>query len=157
MSGTLIAMVLGFVASIAPEILRVISDALKQRREKGKPPVAVPVPTPVPVPCPIPSPEIPIESSASTPMADVPAVIASDSNKWMSFLRSSVRPVLTYAFFAIFVLVKIRLLYTGLYVQHLPISDVYDVVWDTDSAELLAVVLAFWFGSRATVKVSRIR
>jgi hypothetical protein len=69
---------------------------------------------------------------------------------WLQFLRSSVRPVITYGFFAVFAIVALFSLHHGLVVDHIPVKDIFPVIWDEDTEDLFAAVIAFWFGSRAS-------
>ncbi len=68
----------------------------------------------------------------------------------LQFLRSSVRPVITYGFFAIYATIALFSLHHGLVVDHIPVKDIFPIIWDEDTEELFAAVIAFWFGSRAT-------
>jgi hypothetical protein len=68
----------------------------------------------------------------------------------LQFLRSSVRPVITYGFFTLFAIVTLFSLHHALIVDHMPISQTFPLVWDGDTEDLFAAVIAFWFGSRAT-------
>jgi hypothetical protein len=66
----------------------------------------------------------------------------------LQFLRSSVRPVLTYGFFLLFAGVKLVGLWHGLYAEHAAVHALLPVVWDEDAESLFAAVVSFWFGSR---------
>lgn len=64
------------------------------------------------------------------------------SSRWVVNLSSSVRPVLTYLFFAEFVTLT-WLLALG----HID-ADLYHAVWNDDIQAIWSAVVAFWFGSR---------
>ena len=71
-----------------------------------------------------------------------------ESYRWIEGLISSVRPLLTYSFFALYAGVKVSqmmlaLSATGSVVIALP------AVWHDSDAALWATIIAFWFGSRA--------
>jgi len=66
-------------------------------------------------------------------------------------LRASVRPVITYFFFLMFVAVKGSALYAML-VTGEDIPTAISLVWDEDTGALFAAVISFWFGSRAISK-----
>lgn len=67
----------------------------------------------------------------------------------LQFLRSSVRPIVTYGFFVLFASVKIFALHHALVVDHTPVAQLLPVVWDEDTESLFAAVITFWFGSRS--------
>jgi hypothetical protein len=65
-------------------------------------------------------------------------------------LRKSVRPVITYLFFALFATVKVTSL-----LQALESQDFYAaiaLVWDEETQIIFAAIMGFWFGSRALDK-----
>ena len=71
--------------------------------------------------------------------------------KWVEALRASVRPVITYAFFILFAVVKSAALYK-LLDQGGGITDGLIAVWDGETQALFAAVMSFWFGQRALSK-----
>ena len=71
------------------------------------------------------------------------------SSPVMQVLRSSVRPLLTYAFFGLFAVIKLYALVQAVH-QGMSVIDVLPVLWDEDTEGLFAAVISFWFGSRAT-------
>jgi hypothetical protein len=71
------------------------------------------------------------------------------------FIRSSVRPILTYSFFALFAIIELFALHHALVVEHTPVMQIFPVIWDDDTESLFAAVISFWFGSRAVNSVSR--
>ena len=71
--------------------------------------------------------------------------------KWVDGLRGSVRPVITYAFFLLFVFVEVSA-YLSLTAQGVSGLDAVDAVWDEDTKALFAAVIAFWFGGRAIAR-----
>ena len=68
-------------------------------------------------------------------------------NGFISALRASVRPVITYFFFFTFVGVEISIIF------NLVEPALIDQIWSHNTAGLFAAVLSFWFGSRAMSKV----
>ena len=86
------------------------------------------------------------ESKALYQHASIPSHV-----KWVEALRASVRPVITYAFFALFVFVKVMAL-TALLQQGFTITDSVLTIWDEETQALFAAVMAFWFGSRNVTK-----
>lgn len=67
---------------------------------------------------------------------------------WVDGLRGSVRPVITYAFFGLFVFVEVSA-YLTLTAAGVSGLDAVNAVWDEDTKALFAAVIAFWFGGRA--------
>jgi len=63
-------------------------------------------------------------------------------------LRGSVRPVITYAFFGLFVFVGVSA-YLALTAQGVSALDAADATFDQDTRALFAAVISFWFGGRA--------
>mgnify|MGYP003143835802 CR=1 FL=1 len=70
-------------------------------------------------------------------------------NSFISALRASVRPVITYFFFFTFVGVELSVIF------NLVEPALIDKIWSDNTAGLFAAVLSFWFGSRAMSKVMR--
>ena len=70
-------------------------------------------------------------------------------------LRASVRPVITYAFFGLFVLIKVVVI-VKLYFMNVPPDQMLKAIWGEEETVLLAAVLSFWFGSRITTKLEEL-
>jgi len=77
-----------------------------------------------------------------------------DGGKFINALRASIRPVITYSFFILFVAVKWAAAYTMIK-QGQDIPTMLDAVWDPDTMSLFATIIAFWFGSRVMEKQER--
>ena len=73
--------------------------------------------------------------------------------KWIDGLRGSVRPVITYSFFGLFIFVEVSA-YLSLTAAGISGLDAVNAVWDEETKALFAAVIAFWFGGRA---ISRAR
>lgn len=69
----------------------------------------------------------------------------------ISGLQRSVRPVITYAFFALFVTIEVTLLREALNTGA-SFSEAIEVLWDEDTKAIFAAIISFWFGSRAIDK-----
>ncbi len=67
---------------------------------------------------------------------------------WIDALRGSVRPVITYAFFALFVFVEVAA-YVVLIDGGIDALAAFGEVWDNETQALFAAVMSFWFGNRA--------
>ena len=76
---------------------------------------------------------------------------ANPSSGFAAGLSASVRPVITYLFFALFIAVKVVVMLKVL-------QDGGDwqqgvtVLWDQETAGLMSAILAFWFGNRSVSK-----
>jgi hypothetical protein len=72
--------------------------------------------------------------------------------KWVDALRASVRPIITYAFFLVFVVVKMAALIKAIEMGEAPIDTII-AIWDIETHALFAAVMAFWFGGRTFSKI----
>ena len=68
--------------------------------------------------------------------------------KWIDGLRGSVRPVITYCFFGLFIFVEISA-YVSLTASGISSLQAVQLVWSDEVMGLFAAVLSFWFGGRA--------
>jgi hypothetical protein len=71
-----------------------------------------------------------------------------EETRSISAIQASVRPVITYFFFALFATIK----GLGVYVAVQEGSDVSEAIlnsWDQETAILFSTVISFWFGGRA--------
>lgn len=67
-------------------------------------------------------------------------------------LRGSVRPIITYAFFALFAYIKI------VQITHFGIDAVLDtpwLVWTQEDQAIFAAIISYWFGSRGLDKARK--
>lgn len=69
---------------------------------------------------------------------------------FMAGLRKSVRPTITYMFFAIFAAVKVSGLLEALETEDFNVA--INLVWDEETQGIFAAIISFWFGSRALEK-----
>jgi hypothetical protein len=74
-----------------------------------------------------------------------------DGGKFINALRASIRPVITYLFFILFVAVKVSAAYVMIK-NGQSIPDMLKAVWDSETMSLFATIIAFWFGSRVMDK-----
>lgn len=79
--------------------------------------------------------------------------LSEGAGPFWSAVRASVRPVLTYAFFALFVVIKLAGLYTAWWIQNTPLVPALQALWDPNTEALFAATMAFWFGQRAIGKL----
>lgn len=75
-----------------------------------------------------------------------------DAGGFINALRGSVRPIITYAFFSLFVAIKITALLSLMNESGMALNMALDTVWDDQTAGLFAAIMSFWFGNRAVSK-----
>lgn len=78
-----------------------------------------------------------------------------DGGKYINALRASIRPVITYTFFALFVAVKVAAAYVMLSTGQ-SVPEMLKAVWDVETMSLFSTIIAFWFGSRVIEKQEKI-
>ena len=75
-----------------------------------------------------------------------------DAGGFINALRGSVRPIITYAFFGLFVAIKVTALLYLLNQTGVSLNMALDTIWDDQTAGLFAAIMSFWFGNRAVSK-----
>lgn len=86
--------------------------------------------------------------------AEMQAIYAHDmslnegTSTWVKNLRALVRPVITYGFFSLLVMIDIMLFWHG-YKQNVDFVTLAEQLWDNDTQALFASIIAFHFGGRA--------
>jgi len=76
-----------------------------------------------------------------------------DGGRFLNTLRASIRPVLTYLFFGVFVAIKLAVL--GDYMAStdtLDAIEIWKLVWDDQTSAVFGAIMGFWFGGRAIEK-----
>ena len=93
---------------------------------------------------------------AKADVADAQSVRSYDNNidggRFINALRASIRPVITYVFFLLFVAVKIAAAYVMIATGQ-SVPEMLKAVWDADTAALFGTIIAFWFGARVMEKM----
>ncbi len=79
-----------------------------------------------------------------------------DGGKFINALRASIRPVITYTFFFVFIAVKLAAAYVMLSTGQ-SVPEMLNAVWDVETMSLFSTIIAFWFGSRVIEKQDRIQ
>ncbi len=79
---------------------------------------------------------------------------------WVDALSGSVRPVLTYAFFVLYVTIKAAqfsmLLSPSLpWQNNLSVSQALVSLWTEEDVAIFSAIMAFWFGQRALMKARK--
>ncbi len=72
---------------------------------------------------------------------------------WVDALNGTVRPIIAYAFFALYAAVKLFAYIALPTLQTVPLAIIYDTLWTQDDAAIFAGILSFYFGQRAIQKV----
>lgn len=169
MTGTLVGGLLGFMASVLPRLFELMENYFNHKHQQEAEAQQIDAATKgivvartmtnakvlVPVEGEVSAPGIPPESGDTTlEVEEAPAIIEGPAffTRLFNTLRFSVRPIVTYGFFALFLFVKIKGFYHGMLVDHTPVIQLLPVVWNEGTESLFAAVLAFWFGSRAFEK-----
>tara|TARA_Y100001938_G_scaffold44567_1_gene61835 strand:+ start:1178 stop:1648 length:471 start_codon:yes stop_codon:yes gene_type:complete len=75
-----------------------------------------------------------------------------DAGGFINALRGSVRPIITYAFFSLFVAIKVTALISLLSLPQMELNMALNMIWDDQTAGLFAAIMSFWFGNRAVGK-----
>ena len=75
-----------------------------------------------------------------------------DAGGFINALRGSVRPIITYAFFGLFVAIKVTALLSLMKQTGVSLNMALDTIWDDQTAGLFAAIMSFWFGNRAVSK-----
>jgi len=72
---------------------------------------------------------------------------------WVEGLSGTVRPIITYAFFALYALLKISqwhvIASSG---PEIKWTEAFIEIWQAEDQVLFATVMSFWFGQRALIK-----
>ena len=77
-----------------------------------------------------------------------------DAGGFINALRGSVRPVITYVFFALFVAIKVTAV-IAIMGRGQDMGAALSMIWDDSTAGLFAAIMSFWFGNRAVSKYVR--
>ena len=78
------------------------------------------------------------------------ALVAGDG--WILTLRTAVRPVLTFLFFFLFLIIKLVAIFAMLQ-QGAPVVEILNAVWDEYTVAIFGSIIGFWFGHRAFLHI----
>jgi len=78
------------------------------------------------------------------------ALVAGDG--WILTLRTAVRPVLTFLFFFLFLIIKLVAVFAMLQ-QGAPVVEILNAVWDEYTVAIFGSIIGFWFGHRAFLHI----
>ena len=79
-----------------------------------------------------------------------------DAGGFINALRGSVRPVITYVFFGLFVAIKVTAL-IALMNSGNDLGRSLSLIWDENTSGLFAAIMSFWFGGRSISKYMKIK
>jgi hypothetical protein len=79
-----------------------------------------------------------------------------DVGGFVNALRGSVRPVITYAFFLMFVAVEVVVIVKVLEAGG-DWKDAVELMWSPETQGLFAAIMSFWFGNRAVSKYMKVK
>jgi hypothetical protein len=74
--------------------------------------------------------------------------IGEGASTWVINLRASVRPVVTYIFVGLLVIVDVAGIWYA-YSTGVAFAEAMDMVFSDDEMAILAAIISFWFGSQA--------
>ena len=74
-----------------------------------------------------------------------------DAGGFVNALRGSVRPVITYAFFGLFVAVQVVIM-VKVMAEGGDWASAVTLMWTPETSGLFAAIMSFWFGNRAVSK-----
>lgn len=76
---------------------------------------------------------------------------AKGASQWVINLRAMVRPSITYGMFLLLVFVDVFGFYYAIHTS-VPFSEALDQLWDDESQQIFASIIAFYFGGQAFKK-----
>ena len=145
---TLLGSLLGFGTSFLPEILNYFKRGQEQKHELQKMQMEMELMAK--------RSELKIEElDKEAEIKETEGLYQHDSvnaGGFINALRGSVRPIITYAFFSLFVAIKITALLSLMNESGMALNMALDTVWDEQTAGLFAAIMSFWFGNRAVSK-----
>jgi len=74
--------------------------------------------------------------------------LADGGSRWVINLRASVRPVVTYLFVGLLIVVDVAGIWYA-YSTGIAFAEAMEIVFSDDELAMLAAILSFWFGSQA--------
>ena len=78
-----------------------------------------------------------------------------DAGGVINALRGSVRPVITYVFFGLFVAIKVTALIALMNTGN-DLGRSLSLIWDENTSGLFAAIMSFWFGGRSISKYMKV-
>ena len=143
---TLLASLTGFISSLIPEIMKYFVDKNDKKHELK-----------------ILEYQSQIKKSANNNKLDE-IIIVQNANEaqalyktyktgiyWVDSLNGTVRPVLAYAFFAIYSFIKF--LQYQIIIEMMTMNELVNILWSVDDQAIFAGIISFYFGQRTVSKL----
>lgn len=139
---TLLASLIGFISSIIPEIIKYLKDLAEKKHERA-----------------LLSEHIKCSNKEKLREVEDMRIVRDileqeslystyySSNRWFNALNASVRPVIAYCFFGLYMYIKYIQYKAIIKADHL--LDYLNVLWTLDDQAIFAGVISFYFGQRA--------
>ncbi|AIF81406.1 hypothetical protein I862_04230 [endosymbiont of Acanthamoeba sp. UWC8] len=143
---TLLGTLLGFLGSIFPEIIKLYKDATDKKHEVTLLKMQMDFQTQG-------HRERLEEINIQADVAESQAIYRTYTTKitWVDALNGTVRPIIAYSFFTLYVLIKF-MSFLALPEVGVPFIVVYQTLWTEDDAVIFAGIISFYFGQRALAK-----
>lgn len=140
---TLLASIFGFLSSALPDVFRLFHDRSDKKHE-----MAIL--------------QLQLQSATAARLEEIGVIADMAESKalyrtyntgvtWIDAFNGTVRPVITYAFFALYALVK-YLQYTVIG-DDAPLFQYLDALWNQEDQAIFASVISFYFGARTMSKL----
>lgn len=139
---TLIASIVGFIGSVIPEIIKIFKLHKEQNYQLSILDKQIELKKT----------ELECSQNSTTKISDVLADFETtyqtpvNNNDTMDILNSTVRPIIAYGFFAIYIMVKYAQ-YISLEMHNIT-SCTTEVLWAEDDKAAFASIISFYFGQR---------
>ena len=95
--------------------------------------------------------EMQTQAQERTAMYQHDIEIGKGASQWIINLRASVRPVVTYLFVLLLIIVDIASIWWA-WSTGMQFTEAIPLVFDADEMQILASIIAFWFGTQAFKK-----
>ena len=146
---TLLGSLLGFISSTFPSLLKLWQDTSDKKQELAIMQLQMQMQAQG-------HQERLEEINASADIAESVALYKTYTTgiDWVDALNGTVRPVIAYAFFALYALMKLLSYAAVAHSSMVPFVVLYNTLWTEDDAAIFAGIISFYFGQRAMSKLS---
>jgi hypothetical protein len=95
--------------------------------------------------------EMQTQAQERTAMYQHDIEIGKGASQWIINLRASVRPMVTYLFVLLLIIVDITSIWWA-WSTGMPFAESIPLIFDADEMQILSAIIAFWFGTQAFKK-----
>ena len=95
--------------------------------------------------------EMQTQAQERTAMYQHDIEIGKGASQWIINLRASVRPMVTYLFVFLLIIVDIASIWWA-WSTGMPFAESIPMIFDADEMQILSAIIAFWFGTQAFKK-----